>query len=117
MEEENGTFFRLSTDLDGIQVITTTNRPKLLFFNVVDNGSAAYSEGKDDLTVKNSISADSAGVVSADQGLSIKVIDAAGNGWTAEVNAITDTSFTLNWTKVGAGLNVIGQYHAITKIV
>lgn len=117
----SGTITRASSASSGTQVVTINSPMNVISFSGINDADATVlSDGWDNgiiavCTRSNSITV-IVSLVSTNtksHADSIYVVNAAGNGWRANVTAITATTFTLTWTKIGSGLNITVKFAAI----
>ena len=108
---EAGTFSRLATDGSGVQTITTTKKPKIIFFNTLDN--AVPNSSQNGVSTMTFESVNGTLVTGGGQGFCIGIL-ASGNGYKASVTALRDTSFDVTWTVVGSGRDLTVQWYSLT---
>lgn len=100
--------------------ITTVHQMKFLylyFYETVSPGTSVYSDGRSNgptlnictgTKVNGQIGSDPNTVLNIQSGLPLF------NGWIGTVSAITPTSYSILFSRVGAGLNCTGKWQAIT---
>lgn len=113
---ESGTFTRTAVEGSGAQIVTTTKKPKLLFFNYIFTSDNAVSGAGISDGINQSCLPNQGNTTFASQADCIN-IDDGGGGFSAKVLIanITNTSFQVDWTSIGSGEDVTVQWHAITE--
>lgn len=115
---ESGMITRAAATASSDQVIICGFKPKILFFTASDSADASNnSDGRDNGQIAACQRSSSLVILSIATSLtttnkvrSIDVESILADGHTAYVSATTDTSFTLTWTKLGAGKLVTARY-------
>lgn len=117
-----GNSSRSTSDSSGTQVITVGFAPKMIKIRAVEYATGLEVLGRSDghaTSISNSyciytLQDTTTSTESSDEDASniIRIYDdiSSPNGWTATVSAIDSTSFTLNWTKVSGGINLLFIY-------
>lgn len=116
-----GSINRAAAEASGTQVITTGHLSDIIFFSAVSSANDMFSSDGWD-TVNEAVSTRTTTVTVLSTILSIcnkshessiYVVNTLGAGWKANISTISNTSFTLNWTKLGAGLNITVKYLSV----
>lgn len=99
-------------------LITINKAAKLVHFDCYNSGFSVHtnvgSYGKDDKNKQDCVYFNDRPLVAADHSNSIIVVNNAGNGWNGKITALNPTTFRVSFSKVGEGLDIVGQFHAIT---
>jgi hypothetical protein len=117
----SGTLTRASSASSGTQSVTVNSPFGVVFFASINDADATVlSDGFDTGTFATSTRSNSVTLLATllstnnkSNADSIYVATALGAGWRANITAISNTAFTLTWTKIGAGLNVTIKYIVI----
>lgn len=95
--------------------INTTKQVKLAHFNCWYDDNSRFSYGKDDGVRADCVFASSNGAIKSNSIKSIEVLNSTViNGWVGSISVINPTTFVLAFEKIGGGLYITGQWHAIT---
>lgn len=118
----SGTITRATTDVTGSQVITGVGgKFSSLMMKGADNNTASNAgDGWSDGSIQ-SCSYSSAitilALLASQNGMDLTKIlviqDINGNGWSISLTSKDADGFTIQWTKMGAGLNITVKYMAI----
>lgn len=124
----SGTITRAAATVTGTQSITGIGgKPIMIIFNAVSDGdSSTFSKGLDDGNLSTSISGWALSVLlnllggianvtvcSQSQTASVNVKTSANNGHSSNLTSMDSDGFTMNWTKIGSGLDITVKYIAI----
>jgi hypothetical protein len=113
---KSGTLSRATTDSSSVQNVTDVGFQARMVYVIAssDQDSTTFSDGWGD-GLTQSCSRSSVGIPSADLANALNVqmvVVGAAAGWTARMLG-NPQGFDVDWTKVGAGLNVTVRYLAI----
>lgn len=113
---EGGSFSRTALQGSGAQIVPTTKKIKLIFLNTIFTSDNAVSGSGISDGTNQSCLPNQGNTTFASQTDCIN-IDDGGGGFSAKILLanITDTSFQVDWTIIGAGENVTVLWQAVTE--